>query len=847
MSRFSNSPVTAVLGPTNTGKTHLAIERLMGHSSGMIGFPLRLLAREVYDRVVAVKGPKEVALVTGEERIVPPGARWFLCTAESMPADKDVGFVAIDEGQLGADPERGHVFTDRILRARGRDETMILGSDSLRPVLRKLVPDAEIVSRPRFSTLRYAGAKKLSRLPKRSAIVAFSAEEVYAVAEALRRLRGGAAVVMGALSPRTRNAQVAMFQSGEVDYLVATDAIGMGLNLDVGHVAFASLSKFDGKRQRRLTIAEMSQIAGRAGRHQRDGTFGALVEEGPGAFLPEEIQAIEDHSVPALDHLFWREGEPDLSGIDALIASLERKPDSPVLRAAPEAVDLGVLKRLAGEDWVRDRVRAPKAVARLWAACGLPDFRKLGADPHARFVARVFRHLSEGTGHIPHQWFADEIARLDRMDGDVETIAGRIAAARSWAYIAQRADWLADPALWAERTQSLEEKLSDALHASLTQRFVDKRTTVLLRQIGAGAAHLPVVVGPEGEVSVEEHVLGHLHGFRFVVEPGARAADKRMLLAAAEKGLAGELRRRGDALVAAADEELLLVPRRRPGPSDEPTETGPRPSPGNIEWRGVPIATLEPTGNPVRPRIRLDRALDVLDARIRAAAQARIERWFADRIAADLPDLATLDALSRDTGAGGRVRALAGLLVEAGGLLPRRAAGALVETLDPNDRKRLRKAGVTIGTLDIFAPALLKPRPAAARRALLGLDGAPPEGATVLPRAAPGAELDHGFRPFGAQAVRIDLAERIARAAHDARKGRTPFAPDPALATSMGLTPDTLARLMAQIGFQGVRTPRSEPQRWVWKGLTPLAKPKAPPRDTSMGRAFAALAELADE
>lgn len=833
MSRFSNSPVTAVLGPTNTGKTHLAIERLCGHSSGMIGFPLRLLAREVYDRVVAMKGPKEVALVTGEERIVPPGARWFLCTAESMPTDREVGFVAIDEGQLGADPERGHVFTDRILNARGRDETMILGSDSLRPVLKKLVPEAEIVARPRFSTLRYAGAKKLSRLPKRSAIVAFSAEEVYAVAEALRRLRGGAAVVMGALSPRTRNAQVAMFQSGEVDYLVATDAIGMGLNLDVGHVAFASLSKFDGKRQRRLTIAEMSQIAGRAGRHQRDGTFGALVEEGPGAFTPEEIQAIEDHRVPALDHLFWREGEPDLASIDALIAGLERKPESPVLRAAPEAVDMGVLKRLAGEDWVRDRVRSPRAVARLWAACGLPDFRKLGADPHARFVARVFRHLSEGTGHIPHQWFADEIARLDRMDGDVETLAGRIAAARSWAYIAQRADWLAEPLHWAQRTQALEEKLSDALHASLTQRFVDKRTTVLLRQIGAGASHLPVVVGPEGEVSVEEHVLGHLHGFRFAVEPDARAADKRMLLAAAEKGLAGELRRRGDALVAAPDEELAL----------DATA---------VTWRGLPVATLEPTGNPVRPRIRLDRALDVLEARTRAAAQERIERWFAERLAADLPDLAVLDALSRDAGAGGRVRALAGLLVEAGGLLPRRAAGALVETLDPNDRKRLRKAGVTIGTLDIFAPALLKPRAAAARRALLGFADAPSEGATVLPRAAPGAALEHGFRPFGAQAVRIDLAERIAHAAHDARAkkgkgGRTPFTPDPALATSMGLTPDTLARLMAQIGFQNVRTPRGESQRWVWKGLTPLARPKPPPRDTSMGRAFAALAELVDD
>ena len=469
MSRFARSEITAVLGPTNTGKTHLAVERMAGHASGMIGFPLRLLAREVYDRVVKMKGSAaEVALITGEEKICPPKARWFLCTAESMPLEREVAFVGLDEAQLGADPERGHVFTDRLLRARGREETMILGSDSLKPMLKALVPDAEVIGRPRFSTLSYAGAKKLSRLTRRSAIVAFSAEEVYAVAEALRRLRGGAAVVMGALSPRTRNAQVAMFQAGEVDYLVATDAIGMGLNMDVHHVAFASLHKFDGRRQRRLTVAEMAQIAGRAGRHQRDGTFGALHEEGPSAFTPEEVLAIEAHRVPPLEKLYWREGAPDFASLGDLIASLEAKPQSDVLRAAPEAIDLAVLKRLSEEDWVRQRVRSPAMVKRLWAACGLPDFRKLGADPHSRFVGRLFGHLSEGRGHVPHQWFADEIARLDNMGGDVETLAGRIAAARSWAYIAHRADWLEDPLHWAERTRAIEEKLSDALHASLT-------------------------------------------------------------------------------------------------------------------------------------------------------------------------------------------------------------------------------------------------------------------------------------------------------------------------------------------------------------------------------------------
>ncbi len=845
MTRFARSPITAVLGPTNTGKTHLAVERMTGHASGMIGFPLRLLAREVYDRVVRMKGSDaEVALITGEEKIVPPKARWFLCTAESMPLEREVAFVGLDEAQLGADPERGHVFTDRLLRARGFAETMILGSDSLKPMLKALVPEAELVGRPRFSTLSYAGARKLSRLPKRSAIVAFSAEEVYAVAEALRRLRGGAAVVMGALSPRTRNAQVAMFQAGEVDYLVATDAIGMGLNMDVHHVAFASLSKFDGRRQRRLTVAEMAQIAGRAGRHQRDGTFGALHEEGPNAFTPEEVLAIEGHRVPPLSHLYWREGEPDFASIDALIASLETKPDSAVLRAAPEAVDLAVLKRLAEEDWVRARVRSPAMVARLWAACGLPDFRKLGADPHSRFVGRLFGHLSEARGHVPHQWFADEIARLDNMGGDVETLAGRIAAARSWAYIAHRADWLEDPFHWAERTRAIEEKLSDALHASLTQRFVDKRTTVLLRQIGADASNLPVTIGPEGEVSVEEHALGTLTGFRFTVAADARAGDKRMLLAAAEKRLGGEYRKRGAALAEAEDEALSFSVRPEPVEGQPvPSSEHSRPSTSSgrtVLWQGVSVATLEPGPNLARPRIRLDRALDVLDPPARNAVQARIERWFADQIAQRLPVLGKLDEATRDPQAGSPFRALANALLEAGGLLPRRAAAALVDALDPEARKRLRRIGVTIGTLDLFAPALLKPGAARWRRELMGLAEAPRDGATVLPRDAVGADLAHGFRPLGAQAVRIDLVERIACAAHDSRQGRKPFAPDPALATSMGLTPETLARLMAQLGFRTARAVEGQPARWIWQGLVPVAKPKAPPRDN----AFAALAGL---
>ncbi|MDQ2892500.1 MAG: helicase, partial [Pseudomonadota bacterium] len=683
--------VTAVLGPTNTGKTHLAVERLCAHSSGVMGFPLRLLAREVYDRVVRIKGANQVALVTGEEKIVPPDARWFLCTAESMPSEgsgHDTAFVALDEAQLGGDPERGHIFTDRLLNRRGREETMILGSEALRPMIRALVPDAEIVARPRFSTLTYAGAKKISRLPKRSAIVAFSAEEVYAVAEMLRRLRGGAAVVMGALSPRTRNAQVAMFQAGEVDYLVATDAIGMGLNMDVAHVAFASLNKFDGKRSRRLTVAEMAQIAGRAGRHQRDGTFGALVDEGPGAFTPEEVFAIEDHRFPKIEQLYWREGDPDLSGIDELIADLERKPAHDVLRGAPQAIDLAVLKRLADEPGVRERVRSPQMVARLWAACGLPDFRKSGIDPHSRFVARVFAYLAEGP--IPHQWFADEIARLDTVVGDVETLSGRIASVRSWAYIANRKDWLADPAHWAARTREVEERLSDALHAGLTQRFVDKRTTALIRQIGADASVLPVTIGAAGEVFVDKHAIGRLDGFRFSVDASARAGDRRLLLAAAERHLAGERANRAEAVTAAADRDIALD-----GVA--------------IMWRGHAIAMLALGASLARPRVVLDKSLDCLAKPLAARVHARLDQWFADGMRRHVRALGSLAEMTRDSAATPALRIVAAAIEDQAGIAARLPLRGSVEALSADERKRLRTIGVVVGALDLFDPRLLKP------------------------------------------------------------------------------------------------------------------------------------------
>ena len=806
MVQFSRAAVTAVLGPTNTGKTHLAVERLCAHSSGMMGFPLRLLAREVYDRVVAIKGPGEVALLTGEEKIVPPGARWFLCTAESMPLDRDFAFVALDEAQLGADAERGHVFTDRLLRARGREETMILGSATLTPMVRALLPKAEIISRPRFSTLSYAGAKKVSRLPKRSAIIAFSAEEVYAVAEMLRRLRGGAAVVMGALSPSTRNAQVAMFMNGDVDYLVATDAIGMGLNLDVTHVAFASLRKFDGQRTRRLTISEMAQIAGRAGRHHRDGTFGSIGgEDGQAGFLPEEIEAIEEHRFPPLDWLYWRDGAPPLDSIDALIAGLEAKPDRPELRAAPQAVDLAVLKTMADTPLVRERVRAPQHVRRLWDVCGLPDFQKLGADHHARMVARLWRYRSEGTGHVPRDWFAQHVARLDNVQGDVDTLSGRIAAARTWSYIAHRPDWLEHPAEMAERTRALEEKLSDALHAALTQRFVDRRTSLLLRDIGQKRDDLPFDIDADGTVHVDGETLGRLDGFRFLVDPRARAADRKLLLAAAERRLGKMLTVKAEELIAAPDGEFALVA----APGTEP----------HIAWRDQQVAGLHAGSSLLVPEIRADKAIAALGQDLQNKVVARLQTWMKAQQERHLTPLLRILDQSTQAETPAVVRALFIQLADAGGIVARGDLDDALGLLDKEQRQLVRKAGFTIGVLDIYHHALLKPGAALWRLALSAVKRGKPmlplpqAGAVVLTLAGREEQMGArhaGYRGFGDTQVRIDMVERIARGGHEAIAKNERYDVTSPFIVSLGLSDPLFNSIMRNAGFRPVQPRAAE-------------------------------------
>jgi ATP-dependent RNA helicase SUPV3L1/SUV3 len=718
-----------------------------------------------------------------------------------------------------------------------------------------LLPEAEIITRPRFSTLSYAGPAKLSRLPPRSVIVAFSADEVYALAEALRRFSGGAAVVMGSLSPSTRNAQVAMFQAGEVDYLVATDAIGMGLNLDVAHVAFASLNKFDGQRQRRLTIAEMAQIAGRAGRHQRDGSFGSI--GGEAAFTDEEVAAIEGHHMPPIEWLYWRNPAPSTASLAALIADLEAPPQQERLRPAPQATDLAVLKQLADDAEVAARATDPALVARLWSAASLPDFTKSGPQMHARLVARLWSDLSSAKGTIDGDWFAQRLAALDVAEGSIEMLAERIAKVRTCCYIAQRSDWLADPAAGAEAARAVEARLSDALHTALTARFVDRRTAVLLRGLGQGAGALPVTVDAgDGAVRVDGELIGMLTGFAFRVDPAARAKDQRMLMAAAERHLAAELAQRATALAGAADEHfsLELVDEHPPG----------------ILWQGRLVAILQRGKRRLAPKLLLVPSITALDPALVAAIKARLGTWLDRHIEHVLAPLLAADAMACSPDTPAPIRALLAALVDGGGVVPRVNILGPLNNLPKAERGPLFRLGIVIGMLDIFMPAMLRPLPQRWRAALAAAwIGCPPTplpdgGRTIIDTAMAiaGTPSASDYRPMGLRALRIDMVEKLSRAVHaqraaalEAQTAEAPggagaaseqgvavqgaavpdsaeagFALDPALATSFGLTTEERLALLKAFGFvcRNDDAPVAD-QLWTWRGLRGQPRERAAP------------------
>ncbi len=802
--------VTAILGPTNTGKTHLAIERMLGHKSGMIGLPLRLLAREVYNRIVERIGADKVALITGEEKIKPAGACYFVCTVEAMPLDVDVDFLAIDEIQLAADFDRGHVFTDRILFRRAVSETLILGAATIRPLVEKLLPGVNILARPRLSQLTYAGQTKISRLPRRTAIIAFSAAEVYTIAELIRRQRGGAAVVLGALSPRTRNAQVAMYQDGEVDHLVATDAIGMGLNLDIDHVAFAAFRKFDGHQFRMLNPAEMAQIAGRAGRHLKDGTFGVTGSLDP--FDAEFVERLEGHNFDPLKILQWRNPRLRFASLAALKDSLAQTPDEAGLSRAPTASDEMVLDYATRDADVAKLVTGPDEVSLLWDTCQLPDYRKIAPAHHADIVTSLFRHLVDG-GRVPDDWFAKQVAFADRTDGDIDTLSNRISHIRTWTFVANRPDWLNDPEDWQNRTRAIEDRLSDALHERLTQRFVDRRTSVLMRRLRDNS-ELEMTIGDDGDVYIEKHFVGRLKGFVFSPDMEAGGTEGKALRAAALKALATEIAARAGSLAEAGDKDITLADN------------------GGIVWRGDEIAKLTVAENSLQPRIQLAHA-EQLQADDRDRVMARLETW----LVAQLQErIGSLLALAEAKDLTGIARGIAFRLAENFGSVQRKIISEDMRNLSKEDRAALRAFGVRFGAHAIFVPALLKPAGADMIRLLWHLKAGDDEALGPLPRPASQGLMSLkvennvpeiyyqsiGYHVYSGRAVRIDMLERLAdevrdillwrpasddAAAPEGWHAKGKFISTPRMMSLIGAGADELSSLLRALGFHGETIP----------------------------------------
>ena len=871
--------VTVVLGPTNTGKTHLALERMTGYSSGMIGFPLRLLARENYDRLVARLGASKVGLITGEERILPASARYLCCTVESMPmeggvdalsighgdiANRGFEFIAVDEVQLAGDRERGHVFTDRILHARGLFETMFMGAETAGPLLRAMLPEARFETRRRLSQLSYAGSKKLTRLPRRSAIVAFGVADVYQIAEFVRRQRGGAAVVMGRLSPRTRNAQVELYQNGDVDFLVATDAIGMGLNLDLNHVALAADMKFDGRQTRRLTAAETAQIAGRAGRHTNDGTFG--VTDGCEAPEEEMIEAIEQHKFPPLRNFWWRSRNLDFSSIAMLQESLEAPPPLPFLFRKADALDHRALITLAERNDVQGMLGDAAKVRLLWDVACIPDFRQSLNDDHYDLLAGLFMSLARD-GQLGNDMVARAMDQLNRLDGDIDTLMTRLAYIRTWTYVTHRVDWTDNPAQWQDRARSVEDRLSDSLHERLSERFIDRRAAHLSRKLKE-TKNLMASVKNDGTVLVEGEEVGVLDGFVF--RPTLNEGDeKATILAAARRGLPEEIEDRVRAFAASAtpafklDEngvitwreaevarlvrgDTLYAPRPELIPSDLLSIDQTQRMTGRLSefvaehlrdvlGRLVVLENAETAPLPERKQARPQSAqpspAEVSPDKEKPTGNEATGPT-KDEIAAtppvEQPDIAEQrGAEPKDEGPepfSGQARGLAFMLFEGLGTIPSAAGSQQVRGLAETDKPRLARLGLRLGVESIYLPDMLKPAQISLRALLWNLQysqiGAfhvpPPAGRVTIdcPEGVPDAFwLAVGYRRLGGRVMRVDMVERVAQIVRTAaREGQFRISED--MLSLAGATREQMAAMLLDMNCKIVgEEPDEDPER----------------------------------
>ena len=685
--------VTAVLGPTNTGKTHLAIETMLSFDSGMIGFPLRLLAREVYDKVIKQTSKDKVALITGEEKIIPSNAKYFLCTVESMPIDKHLDFVGVDEIQMCADHERGHIFTDRLINIRGTKLTMLMGSNTLKNIISKLDDDIEFLNRNRLSKLSYAGHKKISRIDRKTAIIAFSAEEVYAIAELIRRQKGGAAIVMGSLSPKTRNAQVELYQSGDVDFLVATDAIGMGINMDLNHVYFSNLKKFDGRKLRKLNLSEIGQIAGRAGRYLNDGSFGITGQ--CKEINAEEVDLLENHKFEEIQFLYWRNSNLNFENPSALIRSLDEKPNKGWLRKINECEDEKALKFFLRDKNLENIKFDKYKLSLLWECCQIPDFVKKTYGNHYDVIGNVFNFLNSKKGKISDNFMRLQLVKLDKLEGNVDSLSNRIANVRTWSYVSNKNNWVENQNYWIEKTKLLEDKLSDRLHEELTKTFIDKRASVLARGLKQDM-EFDTKILENNEVMIDNQFIGKINGLKLELDlkKGALETDIKSLKKAARKTVGPELERRIQIIMDTGFIEL----------NDD----------FRIYWNKYAIARLTAGKDYLNPNFELI-VDDILEQDKKQKLIIFLEKWIKNKIQTILKSLLDLKDLKEKNSS---IKALAYRLYENNGVLKREQVVDYLNNLEQNDRKILRNLGVKFGRYHVFLHRLIKPEAVSLRTLL---------------------------------------------------------------------------------------------------------------------------------
>jgi ATP-dependent RNA helicase SUPV3L1/SUV3 len=692
--KISEKNIIALLGPTNTGKTFLAIEKMLEFESAIFGLPLRLLAREVYDKCVDKVGTEKVALITGEEKIVPNTAQYFICTVESMPKDKEVEFVGIDEIQMCGDKARGHIFTDRLLNSRGQKLTMFLGSQVMKKIIQNLVQNVKFEKKERFSKLTYGGYKKISRLDRKVAIIAFSIEEVYAIAELVRRQKGGAAVIMGSLSPKTRNSQVELYQSGDVDYLVATDAIGMGLNMDINEIYFSNLKKFDGKKTRRLNLIEISQIAGRAGRYKNDGFFGTTGE--CESLSADEIEKIEQHELPNVNMLYWRNSNLDFTTTEKLIKSLELKPEDKSLIRTNDSSDENVLRYLLKKG--ENNILYSKNLELLWECCQIPDFEKKAYGQHINIVDTVFKFLSTRKKKIPNDYMKDQLKGLDKNHGNIDVLANRISNVRTWSYVANKKNWVENSDYWIQMTKSIEDNLSDKLHEELTRSFIDKKMSVLSRGLKQDLV-LKTEISSDDKVIIDDQYIGKLKGLKFIIEPSSSSLDSdiKSIKKAARKGIHKELQKRALKIIEEKKIELK--------------------NDNKVYWSDNPIAKIKKGSDYLTPEIEII-ADDALPKNSENNLNSFLKLWLENYINDELSDLLNLTKFKSNNK---YIRALLFQIYENNGSVKRIEVNQIIKSISKDDRKILWEMGIKIGRYHIYLPKMLKPKAVALRVGLWNL------------------------------------------------------------------------------------------------------------------------------